>query len=161
MKTGSRGTFVISWSQTETDGIRAATPEMLAVGASWRWIGAPVRVDGPQSVLVLDAAENMADIRKRAARMVRRLIGASLSASLEERAAHLSAPDDADTDPEQGIVVTDGLQSWCVTLISVPDTGSTLAMFVDDLPPPTAICGWCGPRLTGRNPGQRRGRRPG
>ncbi|PTX46555.1 Hint domain-containing protein [Gemmobacter caeni] len=135
MKTGSRGTFVISWSQTETDGIRAATPDVLAVGASWRWTGAPVRVDGPQSVLVLEAAENMADIRKRAARMVRRLIGASLSASLEERAAALAAPEQDEAEPEQGVVVTDGLQSWCVTLIAVPDTGSTLAMFVDDLPP--------------------------
>ena len=78
MKTGSQGTFVISWSQTETDGLKAASLDVLAVGATWRWTGAPVRVDGPQGVLILTEAEGEADLRKRAARMVRRLIGAAV-----------------------------------------------------------------------------------
>ncbi|HEX9857440.1 MAG TPA: hemolysin-type calcium-binding protein, partial [Paracoccaceae bacterium] len=69
MKTGSRGTFVISWSQTETDGLRAAPLDVLNVGAAWRWTGEPVRVDGPhQGLLILEGAEGAADIRKRAAR---------------------------------------------------------------------------------------------
>lgn len=34
MKTGSSGTFVISWSQTELDGVRAAPLGLLAVGAA-------------------------------------------------------------------------------------------------------------------------------
>ena len=78
MKTGSSGTFVISWSQTETDGLKAAPLDILAVGASWRWTGVPVRVDGPQEVLRLDGAEGAAETRRRAARIVRRLIGAAV-----------------------------------------------------------------------------------
>ena len=75
MKSRSQGTFVIPWSQTETDGLRAAPLGNLSVGASWCWTGSPVRVDGPQGVLVLTEAVGIEDLRKRAARMVRRLMG--------------------------------------------------------------------------------------
>ena len=80
MKTGSQGTFVISWSQTETDGLRAATLDILTVGAAWRWTGAPVRVDGPQGLLVLTEAEGMANLRKRGAGLFgrQRLVGHGL-----------------------------------------------------------------------------------
>lgn len=131
MKTGSRGTFVISWSQTETDGLRAAPLDVLAVGAAWRWTGQPVRVDGPhQGLLILEGAEGAADIRKRAARMVRRLIGVAVGHGAGP--VMLEEPDDT---PEQGFIVTDGHHSYSVTLIDVPDTGARLAMFVGDLPP--------------------------
>ena len=84
MKTGSLGTFVISWSQTEVDGLRAAPLDVLAVGTTWRWSGAAVRVDGPQGLLLLEKAEGAADIRKRAARMVRRLVGVAVGTEGEE-----------------------------------------------------------------------------
>ncbi len=134
MGTGFRGTFVISWSQTETDGLKAAPLDVLAVGASWRWTGETVRVDGAQDVLLLQGAEGAADIRKRAARMVRRLIGAAVTT----RAASLDVATDEDgvDDPEQGFIVTDGIQSYTVTLIKVQDTGAQLLMFVDEIPPP-------------------------
>ena len=78
MKTGSLGTFVISWSQTEVDGLKAASLDLLSVGAVWRWTGAAVRVDGPQGLLLLEQAEGAADLRKRAARLVRRLVGVAV-----------------------------------------------------------------------------------
>ena len=129
MKTGFSGTFVISWSQTEVDGLRAASLDVLAVGATWRWTGTPVRVDGPQGLLRLNAAEGAAEIRMRAARMVQRLIGAAVG----------TAPAVEDSDEplvqDQSFVVTDGHHSFTVTLIPVPDTGARLLMFVGDLPP--------------------------
>ena len=131
MKTGSQGTFVISWSQTETDGLAAAPLETLAVGATWRWTGVPVRVDGPQAVLVLNGAEGAAEIRRRAARMVRRLIGVAVG----------SPPVAADDDnvpqdlPDQSFIVTDGRHVHIVTLITVPDTGAMLLMLVGGMPP--------------------------
>jgi Hint domain len=132
MITGSRATFVISWSQTEVDGVRAAALDVLAVGASWRWTGEAVRVDAPQSLLVLDAAEGAADMRQRAARMVRRLIGAAIApADMVSAAADHDVPD----TPEQGFVVTDGHSSHSVTIIAVPDTGARLLMFVGEVPP--------------------------
>ena len=132
MKTGSLGTFVISWSQTEVDGLKVASLDLLAVGAAWRWTGAAVRVDGPQGLLLLEGAEGAADIRKRAARMVRRLVGVAVGTD--------AGPDVGETDlipdlPDQGFIVTDGHQSFTVTIIPVPDTGARLLMLVGDLPP--------------------------
>ena len=129
MKTGSLGTFVISWSQTEVDGLKAAPLDVLAVGTTWRWTGAAVRVDGPQGLLLLEGAEGAADIRKRAARMVRRLVGAAVGSEDE------IDPDLVESLPEQGFIVTDGHQSFTVTVIPVPDTGARLLMLVGDLPP--------------------------
>ena len=67
------------------------------VGAAWRWSGTAVRVDGPQGLLLLEEAEGGADIRKRAARMVRRLVGAAVSGETVEptrfESAYDSAPD--------------------------------------------------------------------
>lgn len=130
MGTGFRGTFVISWAQTETDGLKAAPLDILAVGASWRWTGEPVRVDGARGVLLLEDADGAADIRKRAARMVRRLIGAAIPSSVGA-----AQQGNSDETPEQGFVVTDGHHSYSVTLIDVPDTGARLLMFVDQVPP--------------------------
>jgi hypothetical protein len=132
MNTGSLGTFVISWSQTEVDGLKAASMDHLTTGTVWRWTGAAVRVDGPQGVLRLEGAEGAADIRKRAARMVRRLVGAAVTgaASAEE------AFEDPQADlPDQAFIVTDGHHSFTVTIIAVPDTGAHLLMLVGELPP--------------------------
>lgn len=131
MKTGSLGTFVISWSQTEVDGLKAASLDLLSVGATWRWTGAAVRVDGPQGLLLLEGAEGGAELRKRAARMVRRLVGAAVSRCDDEG----QEDDLAAAVPEQGFVVTDGHASYTVTIIPVPDTGAQLVMMVGDLPP--------------------------
>jgi len=133
MKTGSCGTFVISWTQTETDGLMAAPLDVLNVGATWRWTGVPVRVDAPQGILLLEAAEGAADIRKRAAKIVRRLIGVAVGPRDQtDEALHDDVPDE---EPEQGFIVTDGHQSYQVTVLDVPDTGARLVMFVGDLPP--------------------------
>ncbi|WP_284324644.1 Hint domain-containing protein [Cypionkella aquatica] len=132
MKTGSLGTFVISWSQTEVDGLKAASTDLLAVGAAWRWTGTAVRVDGPQGLLLLEKAEGAADLRKRAARMVRRLVGVAVGGDVGPE----NIPDEAYNDlPDQGFIVTDGHQSFTLTIIPVPDTGAQLLMVVGDLPP--------------------------
>lgn len=135
MKTGTSGTFVISWSQTETDGLRAAPLDVVNVGATWRWSGQPVRVDGAQGPLVLEAAEGAAEIRQRAAQMVRRLIGAGVASGRVQTTAAVEAPGDP---REQGFILTDGHCSYRAILIAVPDTGARLVMFVNDLPPSDA-----------------------
>ena len=131
MKTGSLGTFVISWSQTEVDGLTAASLDLLSVGAAWRWTGAAVRVDGPQGLLLLEQAEGAADLRKRAARMVRRVVGVAVGGEVKPEYEADPYPD----LPDQGFIVTDGHQSFTVTIIPVPDTGAQLLMLVGDLPP--------------------------
>lgn len=130
MGTGSGGTFVISWSQTEVDGLDAAPIRSLGVGASWSWRGDVVRVDGPGDVLRLEQAEGEAELRKRAARMVRRLVGAAVTQTLDLDAVRVSTP-----LRESGFVVTDGAQSFTITVIEVGTGAPPLLMFMDRLPP--------------------------
>ena len=130
METGFRGTFVISWSQTETDGLRAAPVEVLDVGATWAWRGEAVRVDGPNEVLRLEQAKGDRISRKSAARMVRRLVGAALS---RDRTYH-DIPVDK-TLRDSSFVVTDGARSFTVTVIEVGGNAAPLLMFLDEIPP--------------------------
>lgn len=131
MKAGFKGTFVISWAQTEVDGLQDAPLNVLNVGATWRWTGDAVRVDAPQSVLVLDGAEGVIDVRRRAAKMVRRLIGAAIAPQRDLQGR--SADDPCEND--QNFVVTDGRHSYIATVIPVPDTGVQLVMFLGNVPP--------------------------
>lgn len=133
MITGSRGTFVISWTQTEVDGVKGASLDLLSVGATWRWTGEVVRVDGSADLLLLEGAEGKAEMRKRAARMVRRLIGTVIGKA--EFPAEEAAEEGGDDLPDQGFIVTDGVQSFALTLIPVPDSGARLVMMLGDVPP--------------------------
>ncbi len=139
MTTGLRATFVISWSQTEVDGLIAPPTAILTVGASWRWTGAAVRVDGPQSLLVLEGAQEMADLRKHAARMVRRLIGDAIGVPA-------LVPEPTADAEEAGFTVTDGRREWALTVIEVPDTGARLLVSPGEMPP-TGLDLWVVRRL--------------
>jgi hypothetical protein len=130
MGTGFRGTFVISWSQTRVDGSSAAPVAALRVGAAWQWSGETVRVDGPSELLRLEGADGERNLRKRAARMVHRLVGAAVSntARLEEVEVDHTPRDDS-------FIVSDGSQSYTVTIIEVGAGQPPLLMFVDEIPP--------------------------
>ena len=130
MKTGLRGTFVISWSQTEVDGLEAAPIQSLDVGTAWSWRGELVRVDGPSELLRLDNADGQENDRRRAARMVRRLVGAARNNSKNLLAIEIQEP-----IMDSGFVVTDGAQSYTVTVIEVGHGAPPLLMFVDEIPP--------------------------
>jgi hypothetical protein len=134
MKTGFRGTFVISWSQTEIDGLEAAPLPTIDVGATWSWRGDAIRVDGPADVLRLDRSDGSANLRKRAARMVHRLVGAAVDQK------PLALNEYADENPlvDSSFVVTDGAQSYTVTLIEVGRGAQPLLMFLDEIPPQNA-----------------------
>lgn len=135
MKTGFSGTFVISWSQTEVDGLTAAPRDALETGVGWCWHGEALRVDGPAGVLRLADAEGKDSERRRAARRVRRLVGTALGEAVPEMATEA-----ADEGPESplmdiGFVVTDGLQSYSVTLIEAGRQRAPLLMFHERMPP--------------------------
>ena len=124
MVTGFRGTFVISWSQTEVDGVKGAAIDLLSVGATWRWHGEAVRIDGTADLLRLEGAEGQAEMRQRAARMVKRLVGSAIGKTpVEAVTADLPQDDEA---PDQGFIVTDGVQSFALTIIPVPDSGTRI-----------------------------------
>lgn len=128
--TGSRGTFVISWRQTEVDGLPAAPRSALGVGASWRWSGATVRIDGPQDLLSLGAAVGEAEFRARAARRVKKLVGFADIPGTE-------TPGVSYDDPvfQLGFDVTDGFANYTVTVIDFGSGAATLLMFSGGVPP--------------------------
>ena len=137
MKTGFRGTFVISWTQTDLDGTADPALDAVVSGAIWRWTGEAVRVDGPQGLLRLGEATGEADLRKRAAQMVRRLMAGA--ARPPERTAERSAVE-PETTRDPGFVLTDGRESYFATIIDSGQTGPgqtgpRLLMFVDTVPP--------------------------
>ena len=141
MRAGYRGTFVISWSQTEIDGVQAAPQSSLQVGAAWSWSGEPVRVDGPSSVLQLGETAEDIDIRARAARMVRRLVGVALERETRPRAGSamdLAEPAGDPVSSDSCFIVTDGTRGFTVTMIPVGPGVAPLLMFVDESPPANA-----------------------
>ncbi len=131
METGYRGTFVISWSQTEVDGLQGAPVGALGVGSAWRWRGKALRVDGPADVLLLERGTAETDLRRRAAAMVHRLVGAALAP--QGLAADIPPPDEPALD--RGFEVTDGSRAWLVTLVETGADTPPLLVFADALPP--------------------------
>jgi hypothetical protein len=130
MKTGFRGTFVISWSQTELDGLWSAPLDTLRVGTAWTWTGEAVRVDGPTGVLPLGDAMGEADLRKRAAHSVRRLLNA-----VEVDTACLQAPAESGPLFDLAFNVTDGRDTWTISLIETGRDRKPLLMFMGAIPP--------------------------
>lgn len=130
MKTGFKGTFVISWSQTKLDGMGAVPLQSLDVGTAWAWTGDAVRVDGPAELLRLDEADGDASIRKRAAKMVRKLVGAALTDVKDISGIEVDHP-----IRDSSFVVTDGAQSYTITVIDVAGSKAPLLMFLDEMPP--------------------------
>ena len=133
MKAGFSGAYVISWSQTETDGLENAPVAAIAVGSTWSWQGEAVRVDGPTTILQLDRTDEMTTLRQRAARMVHRLVGAALD---DVPASQLDDVTD-DTMPilDTYFSVTDGAQTYVISMIPVGPGRAPLVMFVDQIPP--------------------------
>jgi hypothetical protein len=129
MKTGLKGTFVIPWSHTEVDGVKNAPLGTLRVGSVWRWNGDATRVDGSSDFLLLGEADGAADFRRRAARSVRRLVGAALDPQ-RSVCEPLSTP-----LLDKGFVLTDGQASFTATEIPTAAGKPPLLMFVNQLPP--------------------------
>ncbi|WP_163846960.1 Hint domain-containing protein [Pseudooceanicola aestuarii] len=159
MTTGIRGTYVISWSQTEIDGLRGAPPAAMATGSAWCWHGQALRVDGPPDLLRLAGAVGEAGLRRCAARNARRLLGQSRRAPHPDDTAPTdrtmtafdptnSSPLGSDLGPargdpalaasapfEEGFVLTDGHSCHSATLIRTDDRSTPLLMFTGALPP--------------------------
>lgn len=119
MKTGFTGTFVISWAQTELDGLRAADLRTLLAGTSWLWRGDALRVDGPQGLLRLQGADVVDQLRRR----------------IQQRIGTLPPIRHDEDDPllRRGFIVTDGQTSYHIGVIETER--DILLVFQDEIPP--------------------------
>ncbi|WP_417243447.1 Hint domain-containing protein [Celeribacter sp.] len=129
METGSLSTFVIAWSQIEVDGLETAPLSALTIGATWRWSGNAVCVDGPRDVLLLDHAIGHNELHQRAARKVRRLIGTAADGA--GGGFHGSR----DRLFDGGFDITDGVTRYEMTVIDTPVLGVPLVMCLGAMPP--------------------------
>lgn len=128
MKTGFAGTFVITWAQTELDGLKAARIEDLRAGSVWLWTGEAVRVDGPSSVAPLGPTQEQQDLRRRAGMTVRRLAGPVMHTARTEVPLQRPLFDNSFT-------VTDGLRQWQVVVVPSGSGRKPMLMFHGTLPP--------------------------
>lgn len=90
-----------------------------------------MRVDGPTGVLCLDSAKGEAEKRQRAAKAVRRLVGAAVSLA----PVPLSEVEVEDPLEESSFIVTDGRTTYTITVIEAGNSGARLMMFVNSIPP--------------------------
>lgn len=88
-------------------------------------------MDAPDGPMPLDGAEGVGELRARAARMVRRLIGAALAPQGPDRTGAMADPVAAET----GFDPTDGRRLYPATVFDLPDAGSRLVMFAGAMPP--------------------------
>ena len=130
MKAGFRGTFVISWAQTELDGQTCAPLSGLRIGMEWSWTGQAVRVDGPTDILPLGAAIGEGALHQRAATVIAKLRGRAATLPRLPGASLPEASVLAD-----GFTVTDGRDSWNIGLVGRGPDKPPLAMFVGGMPP--------------------------
>lgn len=130
MKTGFKGTFVISWTQTELDGQKSPSVSDLEPGRAWAWTGEAVRVDGPSGILPLGDPMGEADLRKRAALTVRRLLMPLQADRAEPTPFALQEP-----LFDRQFVVTDGMTTWAVSVIPGGAGRKPLLMFHGEIPP--------------------------
>jgi hypothetical protein len=125
MTSGCWNAFLISWAQTEIDGLEAAPVLNLAVGSSWSWRGDAVAT-GPLTFDPVDAEAVRADARrKQAAKAVHRLVDRALCEDGAGNCAQL----------DSHFVLSDGAQSYEATLINVGRGVPPLLMFMGALPP--------------------------
>lgn len=132
MNAGYVGTFVISSSQVEISGRLSAKPELIQVGATWRWQGEPLCVDGANSLIRLGVAEGTENLRRKAGRMVRRMFQDSIEKT--------DTPNDDDDDVgslwrNRCFTITDGYQKYTLTLLEPGSGRIPLFMSVGPLPP--------------------------
>lgn len=124
------GTFVISWSQVEIDGLPGARVGSVEIGSTWRWTGQATRIDDPGDVYLLGNADGDEQIRRRAARHLRRVLGGSVMLGA---GSNTTEPD----EPlfKTGFQVTDGRAVFCATLVDPGPGQNPILLFRDVMPP--------------------------
>jgi Hint domain len=130
MMTRAQGTFVISWSQAELDGLVGVFPGDMTVGSTWRWHGRALRVDDRRDVLLLEGAIGVADMHRRAAGQIRRFLG--------DPNLNFSTDSDVDADEplfRSGFELTDGRRKYQASLVNLEAGQPPMVLFIGAMPP--------------------------
>ena len=130
MATGFRGAFVIAWAQTMLDGYPAQGQFHLSEGMTWRWHGRAMPLAGEGGALLLHDSAEHAELRARAARVVRKLMQRPAPSAAE------IAADEADPIFRGAFVVTDQRKLYTIVPINLDDAAAPVLLFLGEMPPP-------------------------
>lgn len=130
MMASLEGTFVISWAQTEVDGLVGAPVSSLNEDAIWIWRGEPVRIDAVAGGFGGPKEHSQSSYRRRAAASARRIVARAL---VLEGVRTPFVDDTVEFD--RSFTVTDGQNEWTATLIEMPEIARPLLMFAGQMPP--------------------------
>lgn len=130
-RTTLEGTYVLTARQVLLDNRACGAFEAPRVGQTFSWQGDPVRLDGPQSVLVLGGEAAHDDIRKRAARIARRRFDLTI-------ATDMPTFDDAGPTSAYGedrvITISDGISEFLLMPIQPQNGAETIYLCAEGLP---------------------------
>ena len=127
MGTGFSGTYVLTIDQTSLDGASATTELRPRIGQVWRRQGEAVRLDGPQSTLLLQASVGHDALRARVASVVnRRFDLPEVSTGPAHTPAQIS----------NGFVVSDGEARFTLVPIDAGAMGVSLLWCAEGVPLP-------------------------
>jgi len=129
MGTGFHGAHVISWAQTRVEGMEADRDTVLTEGMSWQWSGRALPLEGEGAALMLTANRDQQDLRKRAARVIRKM-----TQQRHTRPEDIAA-EEADPIFRGAFVVTDGVRFYTVVPIILEDDALPVLLFADERPP--------------------------
>lgn len=131
---GSRGTFVISWAQTQINGSVAAPVSSLVPGARWAWCGNAVRIDHASTFESAPVRDCEDDRRYQVIANARRLVSRALAME--------GVPQGYETAPscfDRSFRLTDGQNKWEVTLIEMSGLMRPLLLVQGTMPPKDAV----------------------
>ncbi|WP_375550626.1 Hint domain-containing protein [Rhodophyticola porphyridii] len=129
MGTGFRGTFMISWAQTLVEGFPAEQAQELAEGMTWRWRGRALPLEGDGAALLLGASRDHAELRARAARVVRKMLHHPAPTPMED------AAEDADPLFRGAFILSDGARFYTVVPVVPADGRLPILLFPENMPP--------------------------
>lgn len=129
MGTGFRGTFMISWAQTLVEGFPAEQAQELAEGMTWRWRGRALPLEGDGAALLLGASRDHAELRARAARIVRKMLHHPAPTPRED------AAEDADPLFRGAFILSDGARFYTVVPVVPADGRLPILLFPENMPP--------------------------
>ena len=135
MIAGTARTFVVSWSQTELDGLPDCPVDGLQEGSAWLWRGLSIPISVPDDIQTYGNSAAFAEAgssRRAAAAMVHRLVGGPASRPLT---AAYGQPGSDDALADSYFVVSNGAQIFTVTIIPVGPGAPPLLMFHQSIPP--------------------------
>jgi hypothetical protein len=131
MKNRLDGTYVLRSNQITLDGKPCDAFKMPQVGQTFVWQGEPIRLDGPNSILLLDNVVANTDVRRRAARVARRRFDLTIAAEAPEISdgGLVSAYDDNST-----VIISDGLNLLHLVPIDAQTGSETIYLCANGLP---------------------------